>query len=127
MARVAKTRNGGKWSEAAYWGAVRSALRRKFAFWQPAMKCLNAAKRPSQSDNKRLKSEYQCAECGKWKPRKEVQIDHVEECGSLKCYEDIAPFLKRLTPEDISAFQILCKKCHQIRTNQQRQKRKENK
>jgi hypothetical protein len=77
--------------------------------------------------NKRLKSEYQCAECSKWKPRKDVQIDHVEECGSLKCYEDIAPFLKRLTPEDISAFQILCKKCHQIRTNQQRQKRKENK
>jgi hypothetical protein len=127
MARVAKTRNDGKWSEAAYWGAVRSALRRKFAFWQPAMKCLNAAKRPSQSDNKRLKSEYQCAECGKWKPRKEVQIDHVEECGSLKCYEDIAPFLKRLTPESVSAFRVLCKICHQKFTNQQRQKRKENK
>jgi hypothetical protein len=56
-----------------------------------------------------------------------LQIDHVEECGSLKCYEDIAPFLKRLTPESVSAFRVLCKICHQKFTNQQRQKRKENK
>jgi hypothetical protein len=124
MARVAKTRNGGKWSESAYWGAIRSALRQKFRYWVPAIACLNSAKRPSQSKNKRLKSEYQCAECGKWKPRKEVQIDHIEECGSLKCYEDIVPFLKRLTPESVSAFRVLCKICHQKFTNQQRQKRK---
>ena len=83
---------------------------------------IKAASRPSQSKNKRLKTEYQCAKCKKWFPRKEVQIDHVVPCGSLKGPDDIAGFLERLTPESTEAYQVLDKKCHKIKTQEERKK-----
>lgn len=121
---VPRTRNHGTMTEAGYFGGLRSALRRHYRYWKPAAAALNAAKRKSQSKNKRLKSEYACASCKKWFPRKEVEIDHVEPCGSLRCLEDIAPFFARLTAEGIDSYQILCKPCHQDITNQEREQRK---
>lgn len=112
-----KTRNHGKWSESEYFSRIRSALRRAFRFWIPMQLALEKASRPSQSENKRLKKEYQCAKCGKWRKRADVQIDHIEECGSLQGYEDIVPFLRRLTREETDAYQILCKAtCHKEKT-----------
>jgi len=124
MARVARTHNGGKWTQSQYWSAIRSALRSKFRYWTPATLALKAAERPSQSKNKRLKHEYQCAKCKKWFKRADVQIDHIVPCGSLKCAKDIPAFLERLTPEDSAAFQVLCSKDHKIKTQAERKKRK---
>jgi hypothetical protein len=108
-----KTRGNGTLTEGEYFSRVRSALRRVFRWWPPMIKALNKASRPSQNANKRIQKEYQCAKCLAWKTRKEVEIDHVEECGSLSKYEDIVPFLKRLTREEENAYQILCKDtCH---------------
>jgi hypothetical protein len=114
--RVERTRNAGSMTEAEYFSRVRSALRNAFKFWKPMQAVLKKNSRPSQSLNKKLKTEYQCAACGGWFPRKEVQIDHIVECGSLRTYEDIAPFLQRLTLEDPNAYQILCKKHHKHKT-----------
>ena len=113
---IPRPRNGGSWSESEYWAAVRSALRHKFRYWKPMQQKKLEARRKSQSDNKRLKWEYQCADCKGWYAGKEVQIDHIVECGSLKCADDLAGFLERLTPEDPDAFQVLCKPCHHKRT-----------
>lgn len=113
-----RTRNGGQWTESMYFSAIRQALRTKFRYWKPGQVALNNASRPSQSKNKLLKKEYQCNCCKGWFPRKEVEIDHIVECGSLKDYNDIIPFLKRLTPETVSSYQILCKKkCHKEKTD----------
>jgi len=118
--RVEKTRNKGTMSEAAYWGSVRSALRRHFRYWKPATHCKQEAKRPYKGPNKRQKFEYQCNHCEEWFMDKEVQIDHITPVGSLKCGDDLKEFLERLTPED--GFQVLCKPCHQIKTNSERGK-----
>jgi len=116
--RTPRTRNAGEWTESQYFSAIRAALRTKFRYWKPAQQALNNASRPSQSTNKLLKKEYQCKCCKGWFPRKLVEIDHIIECGSLRTYNDIVPFLKRLTPETISSFQVLCKnKCHKNKTD----------
>lgn len=115
---VPKTRNAGKWSEGEYFQRIRASLRRTFRFWTPMQEALRRASRPSQSSNKRLKTEFQCKKCSHWFPRKSVQIDHIEECGSLMKPEDIAPFLERLTKEDVNAYQVLCKNCHSIKTKE---------
>ena len=120
---VPRPRNGGTWTEAEYWSRVRSHLRRAFKYWKPAMDCKLAARRPNQSDNKRLKWEYQCNHCKQWFPEKEIQVDHVIECGSLKSADDLVGFLERLTPEDVNAYQVLCKPCHKARTQEQRRKK----
>jgi len=116
--RVAKNRNGGTWSEARFWSQVRSSLRRGFMFWKPITDAKKAARRKYEGENKRRKWEYQCKECEGWFSDKEIAVDHIVPVGSLKSYEDIEGFLKRLTIED--GFQVMCKECHQGKTNRER-------
>lgn len=121
---VLKTRNNGTITESAYWGKIRSALRKCFQYWKPMMVCLNDASRTYKGDNKRQKKEYVCASCRNWFKRTEVQIDHIVPVGSLRCFEDIEPFIKRLTEEDSKAYQVLCKNCHIDKTNKERKHNK---
>ena len=121
------SRNGGTMTESQYFSKIRSILRSGFRYWKPMQLTLEAASRPSQSLNKRIKKEYQCAKCKKWYKRADVEIDHKEECGSLSSYEDIVPFIQRLTKENIDAYQILCKPCHKLKTEAFRQSKKKTK
>lgn len=114
--RVPRTRAGGEWTEAAFWGWLRSGLRQMSRRWPPLVRqAINAVRRPNQSGNKRLKWEFQCADCKGWFPRKEVEVDHVEPCGSLRSLQDIAGFVERLFCEP-DGLRVLCEGCHAIRT-----------
>lgn len=124
--KAVRNRNAGAWTESQYFSAIRSALRTKFRFWKPMAAVLEKASRPYKGPNKLQKKEYLCVQCKEWFKRKDVEIDHIVECGSLRTYEDIVPFLKRLTPEDQGAFQILCKnKCHRAKTLAYKESKKE--
>jgi 5-methylcytosine-specific restriction endonuclease McrA len=118
------SRNGNTMTESQYFSKIRSILRSGFRYWKPMQLALEAASRPSQSLNKRIKKEYQCNHCKKWYKRADVEIDHKIECGSLQKYEDIVPFIQRLTKENISSYDILCKPCHKIKTDNYRQLKK---
>ncbi len=123
--KVPKTRNMNTLTESEFFGKIRSALRHSFRFWKPMQEALKKASRPSQNkENKRLKTEYQCAHCKGWFARKDVEIDHIVAAGSLRNYEDIIPFIKNLTVEDVSAYQILCKLDHKKKTAIDNEKRK---
>lgn len=117
-----KVRNGGTWTEARYWSGIRSGLRRLFRFnWEPAKAALLAARRKYVGSNKQQKWEFQCAWCKQWFIRKEVELDHIEPCGSLKCLADVESFLSRLHPESSEAYAILCKGCHAEKTEAERE------
>jgi len=115
--RVPKISNAGTQSEAAYWGSIRSALRRAFRYWKPIVNCKNDARRPYTGEGKRQKWEYQCLECSEWFAGKEVQVDHIIPVGTLQCSADLRGFIERLTPED--GFQLLCIECHKVKTNEE--------
>lgn len=117
--RVPKTRAGGEWTEAAYWSFIRSLLRQGSIRWPPRTTAKLKFRRPSQSANKRLKWEYQCGCCQRWWPDKEIEVDHVYACGTLKSYDDLPRFVQRLfcEPEELV---VLCKECHQGKTNKDR-------
>lgn len=120
------TRNGGTMTEQEYFNKIRSVLRTGFRWWTPMMNALKKASRPSQSENKRLKTEYQCAKCKQWYARKDVQIDHIIPVGTLRGYDDLVTFVINLTQETTEAYQILCKaKCHLDKTKKERAERKE--
>lgn len=121
------SRNGGTMTESQYFSKIRSILRSGFRYWKPMQIALDKASRPSQSLNKRIKKEYCCAKCKKWFKRADVEIDHIEECGSLSKYEDIVPFIQRLTKEEVTAYDILCKPCHKIKTDNYKQLKKKTK
>jgi hypothetical protein len=122
MARVQKTRAGGTWTESRYWTFIRSALRQAWSKYPVRYQVLNDARRPFSGNDKRTKWEYQCNECKEWHKAKDVQVDHIESAGSLKCYEDLPAFVQRLFCE-ADNLQVMCKPCHHVKTQEERKKK----
>lgn len=112
-----KPRNAGTMTEAQYWGKVRAVLRNGFRYWKPITECKKAARRAYTGDNKRQKWEYQCNLCKQWFQDKEVQVDHIIPCGTLRGPDDLIQFLENLTAE--TGYQVLCKPCHVIKTKEE--------
>ena len=117
--RVAKPRNAGTMTESAFWSFIRSALRQKSRWWKPITQCKLKARRPYKGPNKRQKFEYQCKECQQWFPDKQVNVDHITPAGTLRCANDLPGFVERLFCE-IDGLQVLCSKCHDKKTKQEK-------
>lgn len=107
-----------EWTTSRFWSFIRSTLRRAWTRWPPRYQALNDAKRTVTG--KRHKYEYKCSSCKKWFKQKEIQTDHIEEVGSLKDYEDLPDFVRRLFVAK-DKIQVMCKSCHQGKTNDSRQ------
>jgi hypothetical protein len=116
MPKAPKTRNNGTMTEAAFWSMIRSHLRRKTVFWKPKSEAIKRASRKYVGENKRRKIEVQCAKCEGWFARDSVEVDHIIEAGSLRSFDDLSGFLERLFCE-VDGFQVLCKPCHKLKTN----------
>lgn len=122
MPRVEKKRAGGTWSEARYFSFIRSALRSAFRKYPAKYQVKAEASRPYVGTDKRRKKEYQCNVCKGWFADKEVAVDHIIPCGSLKTYEDLPKFVSTLFCEKEN-LQIICDSCHRIKTNKERAER----
>lgn len=120
MARkVVKTRAGGTWSEARYFGFIRSGLRRMSARWPVKYQVMEESRRKYTGGDKRTKWEYQCAHCKGWFKGKDIQVDHIVPAGSLKTFEDLPKFVSTLFCEKEN-LQTLCTSCHNIKTQEER-------
>jgi hypothetical protein len=117
---VNKTRAGGKWTEARYWSFIRSLLRKGFMTYPVKHHVLGQAK--YAVEGKRHRFEYTCAACGEGYQAKEVQVDHIKPCGSLNKASDLEGFVSRLFCES-GDLQVLCKTCHQTKTNEERRRK----
>lgn len=114
--RVPRTRAGGEWTEAGYWGFIRNHLRLMSRRWPPRKQVLLTNRREYRGKSKQQKWEYQCQKCGQWYQAKEINVDHVTPAGQLLSYDDIGPFVERLLCE-ADGLQVLCKTCHKRKTN----------
>jgi hypothetical protein len=114
--KVARTRNANTWTEAQFWGRIRSQLRKLSMYWIPRKEALEAVRRPNQSNNKKLKWEYQCSDCKNWFRQDGVEVHHDIEAGSLKCAEDLPGFVTRLFVEN--GWKVLCVACHKTKTDE---------
>ena len=112
--KVERTRNGGQWTEARYFGFIRSALRSAFQKWGP--------KHEAKRQSKIAHNTYVCAHCEGQFGNKDVEVDHIVPAGSLKTFNDLPGFVERMFCE-ADGFQVLCKDCHQIKTNAERKAR----
>jgi ribosomal protein L44E len=123
--RVARTRNDGTMTEQAFFGWLRSGLRRMSMKWRPIYGVLNDRRRPATLEDKRkygnrISWTYNCGECGEWFPRKVVEVDHRPPAGSLTCYEDIPGFVERLFVER-DKLHVMCTACHDRKTKEEAQ------
>jgi len=129
---VERTRAGKTMTEAAFFGMMRSALRR--VRWKPKYEALTNAKKYVTLYNEDgtevlLKSGknkgkpkvvplYTCADCREDFRGKDVQVDHMVPCGSLKCWDDLVSFAQRLYCE-ADKLRVLCLGCHQKISNKE--------
>lgn len=122
--KVEKPFASGTMTKAAFFSFIRSGLRQKSRRWKPIYDCLNNARRPSKSKNKRLKWEFKCAKCKKWHPQSNVSVDHIIPAGSLNSLDDLPMFVKTLFCE-LDNLQVLCSSCHTVKTTEDRKKNDE--
>ena len=112
---VELTRASATLTEAQFIAWILSGLRRLTRQWRPKLERLNEGKRPSQSENKRLKWEYSCESCGGWFPQKEIQLDHIVPCGGINGWDKIEGWCRRAFVEK-DGYQRLCLSCHHKKT-----------
>ena len=118
MKRKPRTRNQETMTEAAFFGWLRSMLRRGYMRgWRPPNELLKERRRAATKG--RIKWEHQCEECKEWYPRKEIEVDHIVPCGTLKTFNDLSAFCEKLFCEK-DGLKILCKPCHKLKTYNQK-------
>lgn len=116
-----KTRNNNQWSEAKYKGFIKNQLRSATRKWPPISQCLK--------DARVARGVYRCAGCHEDVPAstkeerkkvKNVYVDHIQpivdpEIGWTSWDETI----ERMFCE-ADNLQLLCKKCHDAKTSEER-------
>ena len=117
-----KPRNSNRWTEARFRGFITSILRGGMRRWAPKYDTLKAALVGKKLNKKsgRQANHYLCALCGKEVVASQVQIDHKEPIGSCKTWDE---FIEKLYCET-SNLQVACKKCHKIKTKEERDESK---
>lgn len=111
------------WTQARFWGFIRSALRSGSSRWPPKYQVLQEARRAYNGPNKRQKWEFLCAKCNNWYATKEISVDHIEPVGTLKAYEELPDFVRKLFC-GVEGLQVLCSTCHNEKTQQERKNAK---
>ena len=96
---------------------LRSAMRSASRRWPAIYEALAAAKEPYHGPNLRQKVQYRCAACRCAFSSKQVAIDHIVDCGTLKDWGDVEGFMRRLFCEK-EGLQVLCHDCHDAKTHQ---------
>lgn len=117
-----KTRNSNTWTEARYRSFIKSLLRSGSRKWGPKNKALKNAFTTRKTNKKtgRMAQHFECSHCEKDFPSKDVQVDHIEPVinphTGFVSWDDT---IERMYCE-IEGFQVLCKPCHKIKTDEEK-------
>ena len=121
--RVPRTHGGGAWTKSQYFGFIRGALRRAATRYPVKYQVKDAARRPKPEGTPgRHRFEFNCNHCDGWFKEADTEVDHIVPAGSLRDFDDLAGFCERLFCEPDN-LQLLCKKCHRTKTNEERKKK----
>lgn len=111
-------------TDAAFFGKIRSDLRKRWMYSEAYKQAIQRAKIEHKEGRKFYKVKcYQCealydlgeklaitGKNGKVKAVVAYQVDHIDECGTLKSFADISPFADRLFT---GRQEVLCHFCHE--------------
>jgi 5-methylcytosine-specific restriction endonuclease McrA len=117
------------WTQARFWGFIRSGLREKFNRYPPKYEAMKAVvsdeptgeyyKTGHRKGQAKTVKRYLCASCGNRFRQYDVQVDHIVSAGSLKSFADLPGFTERLFC-GVDDLQILCKPCHERKTQEEK-------
>jgi 5-methylcytosine-specific restriction endonuclease McrA len=114
------------WTEGRKRTFIVSTLRGGMRRWPPKWEALKDAfaGKMVNPNTKRLAYHYKCASCKNLFTTKDIQIDHIQPVvDPIKGFISYDDFIDRLFCQKDN-LQVLCKPCHKIKTNEEKQKRK---
>jgi 5-methylcytosine-specific restriction endonuclease McrA len=127
-AKPEKPFNSGQWTAARMNSFIKGGIRTLSRRWPPRYESLNLAligKRLDPATGK-MSNRYKCAACGDMFKQADVQVDHIDPVVSVEGgFIDWNIYIKRMYCE-VDGFQVLCSQCHNVKTQNERKKRKEN-
>ena len=105
---------------------IRSAIRRAFSRSPVVIETMRKVRRESTwykkdgSKASKPRVEYLCSHCNQWFMGKDIQVDHKEPVVPPDTgFSDWNTFIERLFC-DASNLAVLCKPCHHVKTNQEK-------
>lgn len=114
-----------EWTQSRFESFVKSVLRAGSRKWPPKYEVLNEAKcgKKINEASGRLAEHYLCAGCDNSFPAKSVVVDHIEPVVPVSGFLSWDGVIHRLfcSKENL---QVLCTKCHKIKTKQENEERK---
>ncbi len=119
MQRVKRTRNGGRMSEAAFWGMFNRDIDKRLMYWRAGDDYLNTLRKKDINPlTGRSIYIYPCEICGKWFDRDHVERDHRVSVGKITCVEDFKKVIDgKFIEADSGGWQCLCVDCHLNKSN----------
>lgn len=124
--RPSKTRNSGQWTEARFRSFVISALRAASRRWPVKWAVMKAAfvGKTINAKTGKLAMHYKCNACNGNFPAAEVVVDHIDPVvDTMKGFTTWDEYVDRMFVE-AEGLQVLCKKCHKTKTDDERKERK---
>jgi len=124
---IPKPFNGGQWTASRMASFIKGGLRTLSRKWPPKYETLKRAMVGRRLDptTGKMSNRYQCAGCGNLFKATEVQVDHIDPVVSVTDgFIDWNEYIMRMFCE-ADGLQVLCSECHGIKTQNERQQRKE--
>lgn len=99
-------------SEAEFWTWLRGGLRKLWMRYPPSIDWKNAqCFKPPPEYRGKAKSVGVCQLCGELVGKSQAEVDHIEEAGSLRSWDDVGVFVKNLLDVNDN-WQLVHKECH---------------
>lgn len=71
---------------------------------------------PEDGFSKQTKFIGSCARCSGTFAKSHLEVDHINAAGSLKCFDDVGPFVRKLLGATSEELRLVCKPCHEVIT-----------
>lgn len=124
--QTVKPYNSGQWSEARYRSFIMSALRK--AHWPVKYEALKLSRdgKMINPDTGKKCNAHTCPICKERNIESNMAIDHVQPIIPVTGHDSYDSIIERLLCE-LDGFQVICKDCHQEKSNLENQARREHK
>lgn len=112
-----------EWTDARLKAFIVGALRHGFRRYPAkfiALKNASTGIRVNKATGRKA-AHYRCASCKKLFPRTGVQVDHRVPVVGKQGFVDWNTYIERMFC-DVDNLQVLCKKCHKAKTQNERKK-----
>lgn len=126
MSKSEKTRNGKQWTEARFRSFVISAIRAASRRWGQKYAAMDLAmvERRRNAKTGLIAKHFKCAHCSGEFVATDVQVDHIHPVVDPKIgFTTWDDYINRMFCE-VDGYQVLCKPCHKIKTDEEKQQRK---